>query len=246
MLGSRQFQTHPKAVFIDGVEALYKSIFTSLDACDSVEQRAEKFVDYMAVHFRLFQLEDAGWGGEKTAHRGNADYLHMLRGWLFDNNSREGAVLKSWVESRFGIVARYHGGSLTDEKYFQAYRQARSQGLYGTNALETQIDLLYSYCQYELSRRFKEDQTLFLYRGINRLDTYEILRQADTKHATVLLNNLNSFSNDKERADEFGDQILSCQVPWQKILFFSSLLPGRLEGESEYLVIGGVYDIAIA
>jgi NAD+--dinitrogen-reductase ADP-D-ribosyltransferase len=245
VLGSRQFQAHPKAICIDGVKALYKTFFSSMDECGSYEKRAQKFMDYMCVHFRFSNLEDAGWDAGKIPHRGNADYLHMLRGWLFDNNSREGAVLKSWVESRFGLVTRHHGGSLMDEKYYQAYRQARAQGLYGTNALEAQLDLLYSYCQYELSRHYQENQTLTLYRGINRLDAYEVLRQADSKQATVLLNNLNSFSSDKERADEFGDQIMSCQVPWQKVLFFSDLLPGLLSGENEYLVIGGVYDISI-
>jgi len=70
-------------------------------------------------------------------------------------------------------------------------------------------------------------------------------RREDTKQAIVLLNNLNSFSSERERADEFGDYVISCRVPWQKILFFSNLLPGVLAGESEYLVIGGVYEIAM-
>ena len=38
---------------------------------------------------------------------------------------------------------------------------------------------------------------------------------------------------------------MSCQVPWQKILFYSNLLPGVLEGENEHLVVGGVYDITV-
>jgi NAD+--dinitrogen-reductase ADP-D-ribosyltransferase len=245
VLGSRQFQQHPKSLSIDGISMLYKTFFAYLDECDSAQERAQLFMDTMAVHFRLSHLEDAGWDKQNAHHRDKADYLRMLRGWLFDTNSREGAVLKAWVESRFGLVARYHGGHLTDRAHYQAYRQARSQGIYGTNALEAQLDLLYSYCQYELARRYEEKQTLCLYRGIHHIQSYEVLRQKDDKHATVLLNNLNSFSSDKERADEFGDQILSCQVPWQKILFFSNLLPGVLSGENEYLVLGGVYDIAV-
>lgn len=246
VLGSIEFQQHPKTIFIDGVKELFHIFFDNLDQCGSIEQRAQLFMDHMAVYFRLHCLVDAGWEKEKQQHRGNADYLHMLRGWLFDTNSQEGAILKSWVESRLGIVTRYHCGRLTDAAHYQTYLQARSRGLHSTNALEAQLDLLYSYCQYELSHRYDEDHTLLLYRGTNNLDEYDILKQTDARHATVLLNNLNSFSCDKDRACEFGDMILQCQVPWQKIFFYSNLLPGMLAGENEYLVVGGAYDISIS
>lgn len=245
VIGSWQFQLHPQALLIDGIHELHKSLFDSLNQLSSVQERAQKFIDYMDVHFRLYQLEDAGLEKDKPNKRVKADYLRMLRGWLFDPNTREGAVLKSWVESRFGLLTRYHKGPLSDQTGHLVYREACSQGLYGTNALEAQIDLVYSYCQYELSRKFEADQPLSLYRGINHLDDYDVLQRKDSKHAIVLLNNLNSFSREKERADEFGDLIMGCQVPWQKILFYSNLLPGMLEGESEYLVIGGVYEVFI-
>jgi NAD+--dinitrogen-reductase ADP-D-ribosyltransferase len=245
VIGSLQFQHHPQSLIIDGVHELHQSLFDSLDQLSSPQQRAQKFIDYMNVHFRLYQLEDAGLEKNKPNKRTKADYLHMLRGWLFDPNSREGAVLKSWVESRFGLLTRYHKGPLNNQTGHLIYREACSQGLYGTNALEAQIDLLYSYCQYELSRQLDNDQQLSLFRGFNHLETYDVLQQQDTKHAIVLLNNLNSFSSEKERADEFGDLIMKCQIPWQKILFYSNLLPGLLAGESEYLVIGGVYEVFI-
>ena len=245
VIGSLQFQHHPQPLSIDGIKELHQSLYDALDQLSSVEQRAQKFIDYMDIHFRLYQLEDAGLEKDKPQKRTRADYLHMLRGWLFDPNSREGAVLKSWVESRFGLLTRYHKGPLNNQTGHLIYREACSQGLYGTNALEAQIDLLYSYCQYELSRQLEHNQRLSLYRGINHLDSIDVLQQLDKKHAIVLLNNLNSFSSDKERADEFGDLIIVCQVPWQKILCYSNLLPGRLEGESEYLVMGGVYEVFV-
>ena len=34
----------------------------------------------------------------------DASYLKLLQGWGLDSNSAAGAVLKGWVESRFGIV----------------------------------------------------------------------------------------------------------------------------------------------
>ena len=246
VLGSLRFQQHPQALFIDNVKELHKALFTALDQIDAIAQRAQKFIDYVDVHFRLSNLNDAGLVEGKAHNRDKADYLHILRGWLFDPDSRDGAVLKSWVESRFGLLTRHHRGSLSDFSCYRAFRQACAHGLYNTNALEAQIDLLYSYCQYELSKRYPSEQTLLLYRGINNINSIDILqRREDTKQAIVLLNNLNSFSSERERADEFGDYVISCRVPWQKILFFSNLLPGVLAGESEYLVIGGVYEIAM-
>jgi NAD+--dinitrogen-reductase ADP-D-ribosyltransferase len=246
VLGSLRFQQHPQALFIDSVKELHKAFFSALDPIDTAEQRAQKFIDYVDIHFRLSNLNDAGLVEGKTHNRGKADYRHILRGWLFDPHSRDGAVLKSWVESRFGLLTRYHRGSMSNPSCYKVFRQASSQGLYNTNALEAQIDLLYSYCQYELSKRYGSEQTLLLYRGINNINNIDILQlREETKQAIVLLNNLNSFSRERERADEFGDYVVSCQVPWQKILFFSNLLPGVLAGESEYLVIGGVYEIGM-
>jgi NAD+--dinitrogen-reductase ADP-D-ribosyltransferase len=246
VLGSLRFQQHPQAVFIDSIKELHKAFFTLLGQIDSAEQRAKKFIDYVDAHFRLSNLNDAGLVEGKTHNRDKADYRHILRGWLFDPDSRDGAVLKSWVESRFGLLTRFHRGPLSDPSCYKTFRQACSQGLYNTNALEAQIDLLYSYCQYELSHQYEVAKTLLLYRGINNINSIDILQlREETKQAIVLLNNLNSFSCERERADEFGDHVVSCQVPWQKILFFSNLLPGVLAGESEYLVIGGAYEIGL-
>lgn len=243
ILGGLTFQQHPVTLHIDGVATLHQQLFRQLDGLSDVAQRAQKFLDYMVVQFRLHQLEDAGL--QQDDGRGRADYLRLLRGWLFDPDSREGAVLKGWVESRFGLLPQYHRGALNDpaNKAYQIYLAARSEGLYGTNALEAQLDLLYSYCQYELAHRYKESQTLRLFRGVNALQTYEILARPDKHQPIVLLNNLNAFSSSRERACEFGDTVLEVQVPWQKVLYYSQLFPGRHLGEDEYLVIGGVYQV---
>lgn len=247
ILGSLSFQQHPTALTIDGIHELHKDFFKTLNNIRTHKQRADYFMDYMTVHFRMHNLEDAGLMTGDTGKRTNADYLRMLRGWLFDADSQEAAVLKSWVESRFGLLPRYHKGELTDYsgKNCQLYLHERSRGLYATNALEAQIDLLYSYCQYELAREYSENQHLQLYRGVNRVDSYEILNRIDRNQAIVLLNNLNSFTRNRDRAGEFGDYILEADVPWQKILFYSRLLPGVLSGEEEMLVIGGVYKVNI-
>ena len=243
ILGSLSFQQHPTTLLIDGVHQLHKSLFETLDSMDDHAQRASYFIDYMVVHFRLHNLEEVGVVEGDSDKRINADYLRLLRGWLFDPDGREGAVLKSWVESRFGLLTRYHKTDLGgyDNEDYQVYIQERANGLYATNALESQIDLLYSYCQYELGLIHHEQQRITLYRGVNRIDNYEILEQKNKSNITVLLNNLNSFSLNENRAGEFGDYILQTEVPWQKILFFSNLLPGIFKGEEEMLVIGGVY-----
>lgn len=243
ILGGLTFQQHPVALTIDGVQELHKQLFQQLQNLASHEERAQRFMDYMVVQFRLHQLQDAGL--EQNDKRGKADYLRLLRGWLFDPDSREGAVLKGWVESRFGLLPQYHGGPLQGQQgpYYQAYIAARAEGLYGTNALEAQLDLLYSYCQYELARQYEEQQRLELYRGVNGQTGYEVLAHAGDKEI-VLLNNLNACSSNRERAGEFGDQVLQMKVPWQKVLYFSRLFPGRHIGEDEYLVIGGVYQVS--
>lgn len=62
----------------------------------------------------------------------------------------------------------------------------------------------------------------------------------------MLFNNLNSFTSSRERADEFGDYILIAEVPLPKVFFFNRLLSGRLKGEDEFVVIGGVYEVSIS
>ncbi|VAX10087.1 NAD(+)--dinitrogen-reductase ADP-D-ribosyltransferase [hydrothermal vent metagenome] len=248
ILGGLSFQQQPTALCLDGINESHASLFAALNTIQSHQQRAEYFMNYMTVQFRMHRLEDAGLMQGETNKRHKADYLRMLRGWLFDADSREAAVLKSWVESRFGLLTRYHKGALADfsGNNYQLYLHERAQGLYATNALEAQFDLLYSYCQYELGLTYSELQCIALYRGVNKIDSYEILARNGKRQATVLLNNLNSFTRNYERAGEFGDYIMETQAPWQKILFYSNLLPGIFSGEEEVLLIGGVYKVNIS
>jgi len=249
IIGSLTFQEHPTRLFIDGVDMLNAELFSALDAIKDHTARADNFTAYMKSSFLLDHLDEAGLDKDTNKPlRDKADYLRTLRGWLFDADSKEAAVLKGWIESRFGILPRYHNGPLADfnSSNYQAYLNARSQGLYNTNALEAQLDLLYAYCQYELHRQFPDQLHITLYRGTNSLDEYEVLQKQDKQHYIIILNNLNSFTSNRERADEFGDYILEVRVPIQKLLYFPGLLPKRLSGEEEYLVIGGVYGISIS
>ena len=249
ILGGLTYQAHPVSLEIDGIRAFHQDLFDVLEPLQHHRERAERFVDYMAVHFCLDELEEAGLSpGRVRKSRRNANYLRMVRGWSFDSDGREGAVLKHWVETRFGLLARHHGGPLDgrDSDAYHRYLIEGSKGLYATNALEAQLDLLYTYCQYELTRAHPAQPHLTLYRGINRIDEHEVLERGGDRRYRVLLNNLNSFTSARERADEFGDYILEARVPLPKILFYNSLLPGMLKGEDELVVIGGVYEVAIS
>ncbi len=256
ILGGLTYQRAPAALAIDGVAALHRPLFELLDEIEAAAERSQRFVGYMEAHFRLSHPEEAGLTEHQPKSRARASYLRMVRGWAFDPDGREAAVLKGWVESRFGLMPRHHGDSLREpgSAAWQRYVEMRAAGLYGTNALESQLDLLYAYCQYELTRQFPQRSHIRLYRGVNRLSDHEIIAdddvhsgpEANSFDKVVLLNNISSFSRSRERAGEFGDSILSVDVPLPKLAFYSQLLPGMLKAEDEYVVIGGLYRVRLA
>lgn len=113
-------------------------------------------------------------------------------------------------------------------------------------ALEAQLDLVFAYTQWGLARNGVAE-VLTLYRGTNHAAQYERLEDGGGVHDDVLLfNNLTSLSASHERADEFGDVGMAAQVPATKVFFHGGLLPGRLAGEEEYLVIGGLHRVSRA
>jgi len=246
VLGGLTYQQYPSPLLIDGVAELHGDLFRRL-ALAGPDARADVFRDYLTVRFQLEWLEEMGYTGH-AKNRAKANYIRMIRGWSFNSDSREGAVLKGWVESRFGLTPRYHGQALRDPggEAYRRYQEMRSQGLYGTNALEAQFDLVYTFCQYELALRHPGARHVTLYRGINRMAEHEVLDRGTGNRQVILLNNLSSFTCSRERACEFGDYILSVEVPLTKIFFYCGMLPGVLQGEDEFLVIGGVVDVSLS
>lgn len=247
ILGSLTYQQHPVPLYIDGVEEFHHGLFELLDRLTDATERAAAFMQHMNAVFSLNCPEEAGFSPGIRCHT-RATYLQMVRGWSFDSGSREAAVLKGWVESRFGLLQRHHIQPIRDFSgdAYRNYQEMRVKGLYGTNALESQLDLLYSYCQYELACCHQGQTHLTLYRGINRADEHETITETDNRHRVVLLNSLSSFTANRERADEFGDYLLTARIPLTKIFYYSRLLPDMLKGEEEYVVIGGLYEVAIA
>lgn len=240
ILGGLTYQEHPVALYLDGVEELHRELFRHLDGLDNAVERAQLFRDYVTAHFCLDALEEAGYEGQGRA---KANWLRVLRGWSFDSDGLEGAALKGWVESRFGLPPRFHGEPLRDYsgEPWRRYEEMRARAFYGTNALEAQLDVLYAYGQYEF-RRTNGGEHVTLYRGVNGFSDHELL-STDAHGDVVLFNNLMSFSSSEDRAGEFGDTVLEVKVPTTKVFFHCRLLPGVLKGEDEYLVIGGAYRV---
>jgi NAD+--dinitrogen-reductase ADP-D-ribosyltransferase len=243
VIASRHFNDNPQQLEIQGVKEGNRFLFVKLATLESQEERALIFNDYMSVKFQLHQWQDQ----TDTARRSlKNSYLRYLRGWMMDSNSIEGAVLKRWVESRMGITPTFHRARIKDihsEAYF-AYSVDVMKGSARTNAIQSQLDILYEYCQFELSLRFPRSPIIPLYRGTHDANEHDVIEQIDKRSQIVRLNNLVSFTSDEERAWEFGSTVWEVHVPLCKIFFYNEILPGSImKGESEYLAVGGEYKV---
>jgi NAD+--dinitrogen-reductase ADP-D-ribosyltransferase len=244
VIASRHFNDNPQPLEIQGVRAANRFLFDKLDKIADAAERGEIFNDYMSVKFQLHQWQTQTTDKARKSIRNS--YLRFLRGWMMDSNSVEGAVLKGWVESRIGIPPRYHRiciPSIHCEEYM-AFAVDRTKGSARTNAINSQLDILYEYCQYELARKFPDSRSVTLFRGTFDASEHELLEQVDKRVQIVRMNNLVSCTSDEERAWEFGSTVWEMHVPLAKVFFFSDLLPNSiLKGEGEYIVIGGEYRV---
>jgi len=229
---------------IQGVRESNRFLFQKLAAIQSREERAVFFNDFMSVKFHLHQWQEQATDSARASIRNS--YLRFLKGWMFDSNSVAGAVLKHWVESRFGIAPTYHRAPLGDsgsEAYY-AYTLDVMNGSAQTSAIQSQLDLLFEFSQFELPLKHPGVNAITLYRGTHDAEEYEILQSIGKREQIVRLNNLVSFTCDQERAWEFGRTVWRTSVPLAKIFFYGDLLPGSiLKGEGEYVIVGGEYRV---
>jgi NAD+---dinitrogen-reductase ADP-D-ribosyltransferase len=243
ILGSEEFQANPRPVEIDGVRDTDGRLFHMLESIPDAVERSRLFDDYVCAKFGLHELAEQHDGKTPASY----SYVHFLRAWGADSNGHAGAVLKAWVESRFGILATYHNGRLADDAQARTqFTFDRMRGAARTIGLLMQLDLLYTYCQDELRRRHPGQQWRTLYRGTHDPEEYIVKSRhapQSSKQTLIQLNNLSSFTSDSEVAWEFGSKAWEVQIPLSKIVFFSGLLPKYLSGESEYLVLGGYYRV---
>lgn len=252
LLGSAAFNEHPVEIHLSGVREMNKNLFEMLSQAESLPDAGDAFYKYMMAMFGIDpeQMEkeraEAAKGG-KVVRRYRSSFLRLLKGWGYDSNSPEGAVLKGWVESRFGLFPTYHKTILgrVGGPDWAAYVEEKMSSRFHNNSIYTQLDMVYEFCQWGLARYAAPGQPhIRLYRGINSFDEHQVLERIDKKNVIMRVNNLASFSSDRAVADCFGDIILTADVPAVKIMFFNTLLPIHpLKGEGEYLVIGGDYRV---
>jgi len=242
-IASRTFNDHPHPLEIQGVRQANRFLFERLDGIAAAEERALVFNDYMSVKFQLHHWQQQTDTAKRSIRN---SYLRFLRGWMMDSNSVEGAVLKGWVESRMGLPPTFHKiriPGIHAEEYM-VFATDRTKGSARTNAINSQLDLLFEYCQFELTRKYPDLLTIPLYRGTHDASEHQLLEQLSRREQIVRLNNLVSFTAEEERAWEFGSTVWEVQVPLAKIFFFSDLLPNSImKGEGEYLIIGGEYRV---
>jgi len=244
VIASHHFNGNPQPLEIQGVKQANRFLFDKLQATADWHERAAIFMDFMSVKFQLHHWEEQTTLAARNSIKNN--YLFFLRCWMIDSNSISGAVLKHWVESRIGISPTYHKARIHDinsDAYFN-YSVDVMQGSACTSAIQSQLDILFEYSQFELRRKYPGQAAITLYRGTHDAEEYDILEDLGNRQQIVRLNNLVSFTLEEERAWEFGRTVWKTTVPLAKIFFYNDLLPGSiLKGEDEYMIIGGEYRV---
>jgi NAD+---dinitrogen-reductase ADP-D-ribosyltransferase len=252
LLGSATFNDHPMEIHLSGVREMNKNLFEMLSQAESLGEAGDAFYKYMMAMFGIDpeQMEKERAEAEKDGvkrRRYRSSFLRLLKGWGHDSNGPEGAVLKGWVESRFGLFPTFHKSILgrVGGPDWATYVEEKMSSRFHNNSIYTQLDMVYEFSQWALAKFAAPGQPhIKLFRGTNSFDEHQVVERIDKKTVVMRVNNLASFSSDRSVADCFGDTILTAQVPAVKIVFFNTLLPIHpLKGEGEYLVIGGDYRV---
>ncbi len=240
MFVSAEYNLNVLPITISGVWEYYADIFNTIKQASTVKDAAVTFTNAMDTLFSL---------NEKHNGKKMGSYTRLLKGWLFDSNSVEGAVMKGWVESRFGITPFFHKEIITDvdcEAYY-GFMVEKMDSRHNKNLIFHQLDLLYTYTQCILETFYRKClPKITLYRGVNDLSEHLVVKEYDKTRICIEQNSLVSFTSDKEIASQFGDYILTSEIPYTKIVFFSEVLPNlSFCGEKEYIVLGGRYDTSV-
>jgi NAD+---dinitrogen-reductase ADP-D-ribosyltransferase len=241
-LASAAFNDAATALHVAGAREQSAHLFKMLEGAACAEDAAMIFQHYMAV---MFSLEPTAPIVDRQGRRHyRASYLRLLRGWAYDNNGAEGAVLKGWVESRFGLLPTYHKEIISRfaSPAWIRYVEEKMSSRFHNNAIYSQLDLLYEFAQWTLQRTHASRKHLRLFRGVLNFEEHQIVERIDRRRLVLRLNNLVSFTANRDMASWFGDYILETAVPICKVLFFDDLVHKHaLKGEGEVLAIGGDY-----
>jgi len=254
VLASSAFNAHPVPLAIAGTREIHARLFALLDGSRSLNEARDMFAHYLAIAFGLRKPEahELATLGAAERRRWRSSWRKLLQGWGMDANGPAGAVLKGWVESRFGLVPSFHKAPLArfPSPAWVAYLQEKAASRYNNNNIHQQLDVLYAFCQWALHRfpyatdGASSPQHLRLWRGSNQCEEQIVAGSLQERRCTIRLNNIVSFSLSAEDASCFGDWVFEVQVPLCKVLLFPALLPGQvLHGEQEVLALGGDYDV---
>ena len=248
-IANHGFNSHPVPMRIAGTRESAAGLFNNLAGQASLQDCGWVFQDYMCVVFGFEaeqQLKEDRWGRRRYRN----SYLKLIQDWGLDSNNAQGAVLKGWVESRFGLFPNFHkqplDGFMTPT--WMHYVEEKMNSRYHNNCIYMQLDLLYEFCQWVVERfQCPAPRHKTLYRGVNTLEDLLLPNGENSRHKIVRFNNLVSFTDKRSIASEFGAYILEVEVPMVKLVFFNDLLPHHaLRGEAEYLVIGGEYQVKVS
>lgn len=253
VLASSAFNLNPVPLSIAGTRETHPGLFALLDRSQDLNEAREMFVHYLVIAFGLRkpELQELAGMGVAEQRRWRSSWRKLLQGWGMDANGPAGAVLKGWVESRFGLVPGFHKAPLAryPSPAWMTYLEEKAASRYHNNNIHQQLDLLYEFCQWALQRfalpgSAVSARHLRLWRGSTRCEEQLISGRLQDRRCTMRLNNIVSFSLSREDAACFGDWIFEVQMPASKVLVFPGLLPGQvLLGEQEVLALGGDYDV---
>ena len=244
-LASADFAIAPSELRINGVREMNAPLFEMLGLASDVAEASDALEKYMTAIFGL-EAQQLREEARKSGLSFRWSFVRLLLGWEHDSSSREAAVLKGWVHSRFGLPPAHHGERISEasDPSWRSFVAEDMASGYHANSIHAQLDLLYEYVQWTLRNLAHPGQThLLLYRGVDR-SSEQIIRRDHTKLLRV--NSLSSFTADRATADCFGSLVVSVQAPLTKILFANTLLaffPFR--AEREVLLIGGEYPVTI-
>jgi NAD+--dinitrogen-reductase ADP-D-ribosyltransferase len=235
------FNADPQPLHIAGVRQAHAGLFAELQRSGDAAQARASFAGYMN---NCFALKMPG------AQRPRPSYLKLLQGWGQDANGPAGAVLKGWVESRFGLVPLFHKVRLGafPSAAWTGFAEEQAHGAWRDHSMLQQLDLLFEFCQWMLAFRLPlaPGTHLRLWRGSNRCDEQVVAGSMRERRCTMRLNNLVSFSRSRDDAGVFGDWVMQAEVPRCKLLLLPGLLDSSaLSGEAEVLAIGGDYDVQV-
>ncbi len=252
-LASTGFNEQAPELHIAGTRETQPGLFALLDRCNDLTQAREVFVHYLSIAFGLQAPEKPAIGSAASAEprRWRGSWRRLLQGWGMDANGVAGAVLKGWVESRFGLVPTFHKAPLAHfpSPAWVAYLEEKTSSRHHSNNIHQQLDLLYEFCQWALARfplpaPQMQGPHVRLWRGSNRVEEQLLQGTLRERLCRVRLNNIVSFSLSPEEASCFGDWVFELLVPQSKLLVFPGLLPGQvLQGEQEVIALGGDYDV---